>query len=61
MPNITEFPDRIPGAKDITITLNGTEWMAVALKISDRPLNAVHTNALETASAKIFKRLGKEG
>lgn len=61
MTNITEFPDKIPGPKDIAITLNGTEWMAICLTLAGKPLNAVHRKALGDAEPKILAQLKMEG
>lgn len=61
MADILEFPDKIPGAKDIAITLNGTEWMAIALTLAGRKLSATHRRALDSAEEKLMDQLRMEG
>lgn len=55
MTNVTPFPDKIAGAPNIAVTLTGTEWLAIALKLAGRDH---HPEDAVLAESKMLRQMG---
>lgn len=57
MADILNFPTDVPQK---AVTLSGTQWLAVMLKLAGRNLSAVAQAELEEAEASMLKQLGEK-
>jgi hypothetical protein len=55
MADLHNFPTDVP---NITVTLSGTEWLAIMLKLAGRANSAAAAAEADDAEAKILKQLG---